>query len=124
MCGIPLSLVGAVMGLVVTGNPFGLRRFMGCIALSGIVVRNSIILIDYINEKRRAGSTLEDAALEAGERRLRPIFLTTMAAAVGVTPMILSHSSLWSPLASVLAFGLVFSMLFVLLVFPGLFVIV
>src|SRR6266550_212975 len=124
MSAIPLSLFGAVMGLVLTGNPFGFTSFMGCIALSGIVVRNSIILIDYINEKRRAGSTLEEAALEAGERRLRPIFLTTMAAAVGVTPMILSRSSLWSPLASVLASGLVFSMFFVLLVVPVLFVIV
>jgi hypothetical protein len=124
MSAIPLSLFVAVMGLVVTGNPFGFTSFMGCIALSGIVVRNSIILIDYINEKRREGSTLEAAALEAGERRLRPIFLTTMAAAVGVTPMILSHSSLWSPLASVLASGLVFSMFFVLLVVPVLFVIV
>ena len=124
MSAIPLSLFGAVMGLVVTGNPFGFTSFMGCIALSGIVVRNSIILIDYINEKRRAGSTVEEAALEAGERRLRPIFLTTMAAAVGVTPMILSHSSLWSPLASVLASGLVFSMFFVLLVVPVVFVIV
>src|SRR3989442_4708483 len=124
MSAIPLSLFGAAMGLVVTRNPFGFTAFMGCIALSGIVVRNSIILIDYINEKRRAGSTLEEAALEAGERRLRPIFLTTMAAAVGVTPMILSHSSLWSPLASVLASGFVFSMFFVLLVVPVLFVIV
>src|SRR6202171_6349023 len=124
MSAIPLSLFGAAMGLVLTGNPFGFTSFMGCIALSGIVVRNSIILIDYINEKRRAGSTLEEAALEAGERRLRPIFLTTMAAAVGVTPMILSRSSLWSPLASVLASGLVFSMFFVLLVVPILFVVV
>src|SRR5258706_2658279 len=124
MSAIPLSLFGAAMGLVVTRNPFGFTSFMGCIALSGIVVRNAIILVDYINERRRAGSTLEQAALEAGERRLRPIFLTTMAAAVGVTPMLLSGSSLWSPLASVLAFGLVFSMFFVLLVVPVLSVIV
>ena len=124
MSAIPLSLFGAAMGLVVTRNPFGFTSFMGCIALSGIVVRNAIILVDYINDRRRAGSTLEEAALEAGERRLRPIFLTTMAAAVGVTPMLLSGSSLWSPLASVLASGLVFSMFFVLLVVPVLFVIV
>jgi outer membrane protein TolC len=97
---------------------------MGSIALSGIVVRNAIILVDYIDERRRSGSTLEEAALEAGERRLRPIFLTTMAAAVGVTPMLLSGSSLWSPLASVLASGLIFSMFFVLLVVPVLYVIV
>ena len=100
------------MGLVVTRNPFGFTSFMGSIALSGIVVRNAIILVDYIKERQRAGSTLEEAALEAGERRLRPIFLTTMAAAVGVTPMLVSGSSLWSPLASVLAFGLVFSLVF------------
>ncbi len=124
MSAIPLSLFGAVMGLVVTHNPFGFTAFMGCIALSGIVVRNSIILVDYINERRREGRSLEQAALEAGERRLRPIFLTTMAAAVGVTPMILSGSSLWSPLGSVLASGLIFSMFFVLLVVPVLFVIV
>src|SRR6202163_1655021 len=124
MSAIPLSLFGAAMGLVVTRNPFGFTSFMGCIALSGIVVRNAIILVDYINERRRSGSTLEEAALEAGERRLRPIFLTSMAAAVGVTPMLVSGSSLWSPLASVLAFGLVFSMFFVLLVVPVLFVIV
>src|SRR4030081_1475794 len=124
MSAIPLSLFGAAMGLVITRNPFGFTSFMGSIALSGIVVRNAIILVDYINERRRAGSTLEEAALEAGERRLRPIFLTTMAAAVGVTPMLLSGSSLWSPLASVLASGLIFSMFFVLLVVPVLYVIV
>lgn len=124
MSAIPLSLFGAVMGLVITRNPFGFTSFMGSIALSGIVVRNAIILVDYINEKRRTGSTLEEAALEAGERRLRPIFLTTMAAAVGVTPMLLSGSSLWSPLASVLASGLIFSMFFVLLVVPVLYVLV
>src|SRR5882724_6015092 len=57
MSAIPLSLFGAAMGLVVTRNPFGFTSFMGCIALSGIVVRNAIILVDYINERRRAGST-------------------------------------------------------------------
>jgi outer membrane protein TolC len=94
------------------------------ISLCGIVVRNSIILVDYIKEKLREGTSLAEAATLAGERRLRPIFLTTMAAAVGVTPMILSGSKLWSPLASVLAVGLVFSMFFTLLVVPVLYVLV
>src|SRR5260370_4300705 len=84
MSAIPLSLFGAVMGLIVTRNPFGFTSFMGSIALSGIVVRNAIILVDYINDKRRTASTLAESALEAGERALRPMFLTTMAAAVGV----------------------------------------
>lgn len=124
MSSIPLALFGAAFGLIVTRNPFGFTAFMGLISLAGIVVRNAIILIDYINEKIREGHPLEQAATEAGERRLRPIFLTTMAAAVGVTPMILSGSSLWSPLASVIAVGLIFSMFFTLLVVPVLFVIV
>ena len=88
------------------------------------MVRNAIILIDYIKEKLHEGVPLVEAATLAGERRLRPIFLTTMAAAVGVTPMILSGSKLWSPLASVLAVGLIFSMFFTLLVVPVIYVLV
>jgi len=122
MASIPLTLFGAVFGLVVTGNPFGFTAFMGLISLCGIVVRNGIILVDYCNGRLAEGSTLEEAAREAGARRLRPIFLTTMAAAVGVTPMIISGSSLWSPLASVIAFGLIFSMFFTLLVVPVIYV--
>jgi multidrug efflux pump subunit AcrB len=124
MASIPLTLLGAMFGLIVTRNPFGFTAFMGLISLCGIVVRNGIILVDYCNERIAEGATLEQSAREAGERRLRPIFLTTMAAAVGVTPMILSGSSLWSPLASVIAFGLIFSMFFTLVIVPVLFVII
>ena len=124
MSSIPLSLLGAAVGLHVTRNPFGFMAFIGMISVCGIVVRNAIILVDYMKEKIAEGHTLEQAATEAGQRRLRPIFLTTMAAAVGVTPMILSRSALWSPLASVIAVGLVFSMFFTLLVVPVLFVVV
>jgi multidrug efflux pump subunit AcrB/outer membrane protein TolC len=124
MSSIPLALLGAAAGLLVTRNPFGFMAFIGLISVCGIVVRNAIILIDYINEKLAKGHTIEQAATEAGQRRLRPIFLTTMAAAVGVTPMILSRSALWSPLASVIAVGLIFSMFFTLLVVPVLFVVV
>ena len=72
----------------------------------------------------KEGVEIEEAAVEAGERRLRPIFLTTMAAAVGVTPMILSGSSMWSPLGSAIAFGLVGSMFFTLIVIPVLYVVI
>ncbi len=122
MASIPLTLFGAIFGLIITHNPFGFTSFMGLISLCGIVVRNGIILVDYCNERVAEGETLEQAARDAGARRLRPIFLTTMAAAVGVTPMILSGSSLWAPLASVIAFGLIFSMFFTLLVVPVIFV--
>lgn len=124
MSSIPLTLFGAIFGLIITRNPFGFTAFMGLISLCGIVVRNGIILVDYCNERVAEGASLEEAAREAGERRLRPIFLTTMAAAVGVTPMILSGSSLWSPLASVIAFGLIFSMFFTLLIVPVLCVVI
>jgi multidrug efflux pump subunit AcrB/outer membrane protein TolC len=124
MSSIPLTLFGAMLGLVLTHYPFGFTAFTGLISLCGIVVRNAIILVDYIKEKQRDGRSLEQAATEAGERRLRPIFLTTMAAAVGVTPMILSGSSLWGPLASVIAVGLVSSMFFTLIVVPVLYVLV
>lgn len=122
MAAFPLALPGAAIGLFITHNPFGLTAFIGVISLGGLVVRNSIILVDYIHERMKHGIPLEEAALEAGERRLRPIFLTTMAAAVGVTPMIISRSSMWSPLASVIAFGLLGSMFFTLIAIPVLFV--
>jgi multidrug efflux pump subunit AcrB/outer membrane protein TolC len=122
MAAIPLGLLGASLGLLVTGNPFGFTAFLGIVSLGGVVVRNAIILVDYIRERMNEGVAIEEAAVEAGERRLRPIFLTTMAAAVGVTPMILSGSSMWSPLGSTIAFGLVGSMFFTLVVIPVLYV--
>jgi outer membrane protein TolC len=124
MTSIPLALVGAAVGLVITGNPFTYTANLGLNALTGVVVRNAIILVDYANELRRNGVEIETAALLAGRRRLRPIFLTTMAAALGVTPMILSRSPLWSPMASVIAVGLVVSMIFTLVLVPVLYVVV
>jgi len=122
MVSIALALLGAVLGLIVTRNPFGFTAYVGFISLSGIVVRNAIILVDYINERRAGGEAPEVAALDAGRRRLRPIFLTSMAAAVGVSPMIISGSTLWSPLASTIAVGLMFSMVSTLIVVPVLYV--
>ncbi len=124
MVSIPLALFGAFLGLLITHNAFGMTAFMGLISLTGVVVRNAIILIDFIRGKLAEGESLELAALEAGRRRLRPIFLTTVAAAAGLTPMILSRSGLWSPLASVIAVGLIFSMVFTLVVVPVLYVLV
>jgi multidrug efflux pump subunit AcrB/outer membrane protein TolC len=124
MAAIPLGLLGASLGLMVTHNPFGFTGFLGIVSLGGVVVRNSIILVDYTRERMKEGVAIEEAAIEAGERRLRPIFLTTMAAAVGVTPMILSGSSMWSPLGSAIAFGLVGSMFFTLVVIPVLYVLI
>jgi multidrug efflux pump subunit AcrB/outer membrane protein TolC len=123
MTALPLAVPGAALGLFITRNTFGFTAFIGLISVGGLVVRNAIILTDYIHQRMKDGVPLEQAALEAGERRLRPIFLTSMAAAVGVVPMILSGSSMWSPMASVIAFGLVGSMVFTLVANPVLFVV-
>lgn len=122
MLTIPLSLFGALFGLYVTGNNFSFTAFVGLVALSGIVVRNAIILVDHTNELMRHGMGVRTAAIESGKRRLRPIFLTAMAAAIGVLPMILSGSPMWAPLASVLAFGVVWSMIMALLTVPILYI--
>jgi multidrug efflux pump subunit AcrB len=121
MLTIPLSLFGAIAGLIITGNDFGFTAFCGLISLSGIEVRNAIILIDHTNELLRRGLDIPTAACEAGKRRLRPIFLTAMAAAIGVMPMILSGSPLWSQLASVIAFGVIWSMVISTLTIPVLY---
>jgi multidrug efflux pump subunit AcrB len=114
-----LSLLGAFLGLYVTGNPMGMTAFMGIISLIGIVVRNGIILVDFTDELvHDHGYSIKDAALAAAKRRMRPIFLTSSAGAVGVVPMIISKSPLWAPLGSVLAFGLIVSMVLTLFVIP------
>lgn len=118
----PLSLLGAFLGLYVTGNPMGFTAFMGIISLIGIVVRNGIILVDYADELViEHGYSVKAAALAASKRRMRPIFLTSAAAAVGVVPMIVSKSPMWGPLGSVLAFGLIVSMILTLFVVPVLY---
>jgi multidrug efflux pump subunit AcrB len=118
----PLSLLGAMLGLIITGNPFGFTAFMGIISLMGIVVRNGIILVDYADELiLEHGYSIRAAALASAKRRMRPIFLTSSAAAIGVVPMILGKSPLWAPLGSVLAVGLIVSMVLTLFVVPVLY---
>ncbi|OMP79737.1 MULTISPECIES: efflux RND transporter permease subunit [unclassified Chitinophaga] len=123
MLTIPLSLFGAMAGLYMTHNNFGFTAFVGLISLSGIVVRNAIILVDHTNELLKHGMDIRTAAIESGKRRLRPIFLTAMAAAIGVLPMIISGSPMWSPLASVIAVGVVWSMIVALLTVPVLYIV-
>lgn len=117
----PLSLLGGMIGLYITNNPAGFTAFMGIISLAGVVVRNGNILVDYSNSLVANGYSVKEAAINAAKRRMRPIVLTSFAAAVGVLPMVLSGSSLWSPLGSVLAFGLIVSMGMTLFVVPVLY---
>jgi multidrug efflux pump subunit AcrB len=122
MVTLPLSVFGAAFGVFVTGYPFGTTAFIGLIGLMGIVVRNGVIFVSYAEELRHDfGYSLEEAAISAGKRRMRPIFLTSAAAAVGVIPMIASGSSLWGPLGTVICFGLIFALVLSLLVLPVLY---
>ncbi|MCL3780971.1 efflux RND transporter permease subunit [Prolixibacteraceae bacterium JC049] len=117
-----LSLLGASLGLKMVGYPFGFTSFIGIIGLMGITVRNGIILVDYvIHLHEKENMSFKEATMAAGKRRMRPIFLTSMAAAIGVVPMILSDSPLWGPLGTVICFGLIFGMLLTLLVLPVLY---
>ncbi|MBT3174427.1 MAG: efflux RND transporter permease subunit [Lentimicrobiaceae bacterium] len=119
MISIPLTLFGSMLGLLITGNVFSFTAFVGLIALVGIVIRNGVIMVEYSDELvETEGLSRNDAALESAKRRLRPIFLTTMAAAIGVVPMIVLKDTLWAPLASVFAFGIVFSMIINFMVLP------
>ncbi|ADQ80547.1 acriflavin resistance protein [Paludibacter propionicigenes WB4] len=120
-----LGLPGAAIGLFVMRYPFSLTAFIGITSLCGIVVRNGIILIDYLQELRTLhGMGIQEAALAAAKRRMRPIFLTSAAASVGVIPMILSRSPLWGPLGTVICFGLLISMVLTLFILPVLYTII
>ncbi len=122
MTTLPLSIFGAAVGMLVTGYPFGVTAFIGLVGLMGVVVRNGIIYVSHAETLRREhGHSIEEAAISAGKRRMRPIFLTSAAAAVGVVPMIVSGSSLWGPVGAVVCFGLLFALVLSLLVLPVLY---
>jgi outer membrane protein TolC/preprotein translocase subunit SecF len=114
-----LTLPGAAIGLKLMGYPFSITAFVGISSLCGMVVRNGIILIDYARDlHENLKMPIHEAAIAAGKRRMRPIFLTSAAASVGVIPMILSRSPLWGPLGTVICFGLLISMVLTLFILP------
>lgn len=122
MSAMLLAIPGAAIGLKLMSYSFGITAFIGITSLCGMVVRNGIILIDYARELREKDKMLvREAAIAAAKRRMRPIFLTAAAAAVGVIPMILSRSPLWGPLGTVICFGLLVSMVLTLYILPVLY---
>lgn len=117
-----LCIFGAAIGLIVTGYDMSMTCILGVVSLMGILVRNGIIMIDYAEELRRNQNlSVRDAAFQAGERRMRPIFLTSVAASVGVLPMMLENDTLWSPMAAVIFFGTLISMVLIATVLPVLY---
>lgn len=115
---IPLGVVGGLFALLLTGNTLSFTAMVGFVALMGIEVKNSILLVDFTNQLREEGLELEDAILQAGETRFVPILLTTLTAIGGLMPLALEGSPLYSPLAWVILGGLVSSTLLARIVTP------
>ncbi|MBN8878233.1 MAG: efflux RND transporter permease subunit [Sphingobacteriales bacterium] len=115
---IPLGIVGAVLALLVTGNSLSFVATIGIVALAGIEVKNTILLVDFTNHLREEGMDLLRAIEEAGEKRFLPIILTTFTAIGGLLPIALSSNPLISPLAIVMIGGLISSTLLSRVVTP------
>ena len=118
---IPLGIIGAIAALLLTGNPFSFVAIIGLIALIGIEVKNSILLVDFTNHLREEGMPLVEAIKEAGEVRFVPIVLTSLTAIGGLMPLALEGNPLYSPLAWVLIGGLISSTLLSRIVTPVLY---
>jgi multidrug efflux pump subunit AcrB len=106
---IPLGIIGGVLLLWLTGNPLSFVAIVGFIGLAGIEVKNSILLVDFTNQLRSEGKSLDDAIQIAGELRFLPIVLTSLTAIGGLIPIALSSNPLISPLALVIIGGLISS---------------
>lgn len=115
---IPLGMVGALVALWITGNSLSFVAIIGLIALAGIEVKNSILLVDFTNQLRKEGKSMEEAIREAGEIRFLPIILTSMTAIGGLLPIAISTNPLISPLAIVIIGGLISSTLLSRIVTP------
>lgn len=118
---IPFGLVGAVMGHWIMGMDLTLLSFMGMLALSGVVVNDSLVLVDYINQKRLQGETLKKAVYDAGGRRFRPVLLTSLTTFAGLMPLLFEKSTqaqFLIPMAVSLGFGILFATLITLFIVP------
>ena len=114
-----LCLFGTVAGVLIQGIDFSVTCFLGVVALMGIIVRNGIIMFDYAEELREQEHMhAGDAIFHSAQRRMRPIFLTSAAASMGVIPMILGKSGLWMPMGTVICYGTLITMVFILTVLP------
>ncbi|MDO6562801.1 efflux RND transporter permease subunit [Amphritea sp. 1_MG-2023] len=126
MVAIPFGAVGALLGHLLMGFSLSVVSLMGIIALSGVVVNDSLVLIDYANRQRRAGMDALQAILAAGTRRFRPILLTTLTTFGGLAPMIFETSvqaKIMVPMAISLGYGILFATLISLLLVPSLYLI-
>jgi len=115
----PLGIIGASLGLNLTGKPFGFVALLGLIALAGMIMRNAVILVDQIESDVDQGLTRGEAIVEATVRRARPVILTALAAILAMIP--LSRSAFWGPMAITIMGGLFVATFLTLLFLPSLY---
>jgi multidrug efflux pump subunit AcrB len=118
---IPFGMVGAVIGHWIMGMNLTLLSLMGVLALSGVVVNDSLVLVDYINKKRAEGVALFDAVYAAGGRRFRPVILTSLTTFAGLMPLLFEKSTqaqFLIPMAVSLGFGILFATIITLFLVP------
>ena len=117
MLSLGFSMLGGALGLLLFGQEFGATGVLGFVSLMGIITRCGIIMIDYAEELRHEHPTNE-AALLSAKRRFRPVFLTSMAASMGVIPMVIKDTPLWGPMGVIICIGALVSMLFIITMIP------
>lgn len=119
MASLGFSALGGALGMLLFGQEFGATGVLGFISLMGIITRCGIIMIDYAEELRvQEHISVAEAALESAKRRFRPVFLTSMAASMGVIPMVVKNTPLWGPMGVVICVGAFVTMLFIVTMIP------
>jgi multidrug efflux pump len=118
MLTVPLALIGALLGLWLTGSPLGFMALLAMVSLVGVMVSHIIVLSDYIEEARATGLPLEEALVKAGLARLRPVLVTVLATVGGLIPLFISGGALWHPLTAVHIVGLLLATVMTLLMLP------
>jgi multidrug efflux pump subunit AcrB len=115
---IPYGMVGALIALLLMGQPFGFMAFLGIISLVGVIISHVIVLFDFIEERHAEGEPLEEALLDAGIIRLRPVMITVGATVLGLIPLALHGGPLWEPLCYAQIGGLAVATFITLLLVP------
>ena len=124
MFSVPFAFSGVVAVLHLTGTPLSMSAYIGMVLLVGVVVNNSIVLVDYVNLLRARGRALREAIVEGGRQRLRPVMITTCTTVLGMMPMATSHgdgSATWRPLGLVVVGGLALASVVSLVLVPTLY---
>ena len=124
MAVIPFGLIGAVLGHIVMGKAISMFSLFGLIALSGVVVNDSLVMVDFINKARQEGVALKRAVIQSGAERFRAIILTSLTTAVGLMPILLEKSvqaQFVIPMAISMAFGIIFATVITLFLVPSLY---